>query len=318
LLDALRAHALALPAGFNPRTVALGRQWRREAGSDGEGRSDMAIANRALQWITRDFAYTLNVPLAGRNEVDDFLFDRKQGYCEHFSSAFVVLMRAAGIPARVVTGYAGGYHNPIGDYWLVLHSSAHAWAEIWLPQRGWVRVDPTAAVAPDRVYDTLADRQPGRIGSFTGLVPMFNASDWVRRGWNDFVLGYNTQRQQHLLDSFGVDNLGTRGLILVFAFIAGLALAWMAWLIARGERERDPLLRAWRRLGARYTRLGRGRFPHEPAQTWAERAGADVAKAGDPLRLLSLRFSNARYAEQDTSRAQTLRALVDDIDAHRP
>ncbi|MEO6228272.1 MAG: transglutaminase domain-containing protein, partial [Thermomonas sp.] len=214
-----------------------------------------------------------------------------------------------------------GYHNPIGDYWLVLHSSAHAWAEIWLPRRGWVRVDPTAAVAPERVYDTLADRQPGRIGSFTGLVPMFNASDWMRRGWNDFVLGYSAQRQQNLLDAFGMDNLGMRGLILVFAFIAGLALTWMAWLIARGERERDPLLRAWRGLGARYARIGRGRLAHEPAQAWAERAGADVPKAGQALRSLSQRFSNARYARSGASnpvQADELHALLKDIDTHRP
>ena len=259
------------------------------------------------------------MPLAGRNEVDDFLFKRQEGYCEHFSSSFVVLMRAAGIPARVVTGYAGGYRNPIGGYWLVLHSSAHAWAEVWLPGRGWVRVDPTAAVAPERVYDTLADRQPGRIGNFTGLVPMFNASDWMRRGWNDFVLGYNAQRQQRLLDPFGMDNLGTRGLIIIFTFIAGLALAWMAWLIARGERERDPLLRAWRRLGARYVHIGQGRFTHEPAQAWAERAGADVPKAGQSLRSLSQRFSDARYDRLRTSHAsEQLRALLRDIEAHRP
>ncbi|MGV8922790.1 MAG: transglutaminase TgpA family protein [Thermomonas sp.] len=319
LWPVLRQRALALPQGFNPRTVALGRQWRQEAGSDDQGRSDTAIVNRAMAWISRDFAYTLSVPLAGRHEVDDFLFQRKQGYCEHFSSSFVVLMRAAGIPARVVTGYAGGYRNPIGDYWLVLHSSAHAWAEIWLPGRGWVRVDPTAAVAPERVYDTLADREPGRIGNFTGLVPMFNASDWMRRGWNDFVLGYDAQRQQRLLNPFGMDNLGTRGLILIFGFIAGLALAWMAWLIARGERERDPLLRAWRRLGARYVRIGQGRLSHEPAQAWAERAGADVPTAGQDLRSLSQRFSNARYAGPGKSGAsEQLRALVRDIQAHRP
>ncbi|MGV8943270.1 transglutaminase family protein [Thermomonas sp.] len=315
----LRQRALALPQGFNPRTLALGRQWRQDAGNDGQGRSDNAIVNRAMAWIRRDFAYTLNVPLAGRNEVDDFLFKRQEGYCEHFSSSFVVLMRAAGIPARVVTGYAGGYRNPIGGYWLVLHSSAHAWAEVWLPGRGWVRVDPTAAVAPERVYDTLADRQPGRIGNFTGLVPMFNASDWMRRGWNDFVLGYNAQRQQRLLDPFGMDNLGTRGLIIIFTFIAGLALAWMAWLIARGERERDPLLRAWRRLGARYVHIGQGRFTHEPAQAWAERAGADVPKAGQSLRSLSQRFSDARYDRLRTSHAsEQLRALLRDIEAHRP
>ena len=310
----LRNLALRLPRGFNPRTVALGRQWRREAGRDASGRADAAIAQRALARIRRDFAYTLDVPLAGRNEVDDFLFDRKRGYCEHFSSAFVVLMRASGVPARVVTGFAGGYRNPIGGYWLVLNSDAHAWAEIWLPRRGWVRVDPTAAVAPERVYDTLADRQPGRIGAFDGLVPMFNAGDWLRRGWNDFVLGFNAQRQQDLLKPFGLGKLKGQHLILLFALLAGLALAWMAWLIARGERERDPLLRAWLRLDARYRRLGRGRAQHEPAQAWAERVAADQPRAGEHLAILSRRFSDARYAPQPAE----LQGLLRDLGRHRP
>jgi len=254
------------------------------------------------------------VPLAGRNEIDDFLFDRKQGYCEHFSSSFVVLMRAAGIPARVVTGYAGGYRNPIGGYWLVLNSDAHAWAEIWLPRRGWVRVDPTAAVAPERVYDTLADRQPGLIGAFDGLVPAFNAADWMRRGWNDFVLGFNAQRQQDLLKPFGLGKLQGYHLILLFATLAGLALAWMAWLIARGERERDPLLRAWHRLEARYRRLGRGRAPHEPAQAWAARVAADQPRAGEHLASLSRRFSDARYA----ATTHAIDGLLRDLARHRP
>ena len=310
----LRDIALRLPRGFNPRTLALGRQWRREAGSDAIGKTDTAIADRALAWIRREFAYTLDVPLAGRNEVDDFLFDRKQGYCEHFSSSFVVLMRAAGIPARVVTGYAGGYRNPIGGYWLVLNSDAHAWAEIWLPRRGWVRVDPTAAVAPERVYDTLADRQPGLIGAFDGLVPAFNAADWMRRGWNDFVLGFNAQRQQDLLKPFGLGKLQGHHLILLFAILAGLALVWMAWLIARGERERDPLLRAWHRLDARYRRLGRGRAQHEPAQAWAARVAADQPRAGEHLASLSRRFSDARYAAS----TDVLERLLRDLDRHRP
>lgn len=311
----LRMHALQLPRGFNPRTIALGRQWRREAGTDATGNADAAIANRALAMIRREFAYTLNVPLAGRNEIDDFLFDRKQGYCEHFSSAFVVLMRAAGIPSRVVTGYAGGYRNPIGDYWLVLNSDAHAWAEVWLPRRGWVRVDPTAAVAPERVFDTLADRQPGRIGGFDGLVPMFNASDWMRRGWNDFVLGFDAQRQQRLLSPLGLERIGSRGLILLFAVIAALALGWMGWLLARGEREQDPLLRAWHRLGRRYARRGQARGMHEPAEAWAERVAADVPRAGEHLRALSGRFSAARYAGIGPAE---LRRLLRDLAAHRP
>lgn len=316
LPPALRARALALPAGYNPRTLALGRQWRREAGHDAQGRTDAAIAERALAMIRRDFAYTLNVPPAGRNEVDDFLFDRRAGYCEHFSSAFVVLMRAAGVPARVVTGYAGAYRNPVGNYWLVRKSDAHAWAEIWLPARGWVRVDPTAAVAPERVYDTLADRRPGRIAGFDGLVPMFDAADWLRRGWNDFVLGFNAQRQQALLKPLGLARLGASGLAALFAVAALLALGWMAWRIALGERTRDPLLRAWHALEARYRRRGLGRAPHEPAQAWAARVGADVPRAGAPLATLARRFSDARYGAPATPAA--LRALLRDLRRHRP
>ncbi len=309
----LRQRALALPRGFNPRTLAMGQTWRREAGSSPA--SDRVIIERALAMIRSDFAYTLEVPLAGRNEVDDFLFDRKQGYCEHFSSAFAVLMRAAGIPTRVVTGYAGAYRNPIGGYWLVLNSDAHAWNEVWVRGRGWVRVDPTAAVAPERVFDTIAQRRPGRIGQFDGLVPMFDAGDWLRRGWNDLVLGFNAQRQQAFLDRLGMQRFGTRGLVLLFGAVAMLALAWMAWLIGRGERERDPLLRAWHRLGRRYARVGKARARHEPAEAWGRRVGADVPRAGLDLRTLSRRFADARYAPHRPSESVS---LIAELDRHRP
>ena len=311
----LRARALALPPGFNPRTLALGRQWRQQAGRDTRGAADRAIAERALAMIRRDFAYTLDVPLSGRNEVDDFLFDRRQGYCEHFSSAFTVLMRAAGIPSRVVTGYAGGYRNPVGGYWLVRKSDAHAWVEIWLPDRGWTRLDPTAAVAPENVYDTLADRQPGRIGNLTALVPMFNASDWLRRGWNDFVLGFNAQRQQALLSRLGLRKLDPQHMVLLFALAAGLSLGWMAWTLARGERERDPLLRAWHALERRYRRIDRGREPHEPALEWARRVAADAPRAGEHLAALAQRFSDARYAGHAGG---DLGALLRALARHRP
>ena len=316
LPDPLRMRALLLPQGYNPRTVALGKQWRREAGTDTQGRSDAAIAERALAMIRREFTYTLDVPLTGRNEIDDFLFDRKAGYCEHFSSSFVVLMRAAGIPARVVTGYSGAYRNPIGNYWLVRKSDAHAWSEIWLPKRGWVRVDPTAAVAPERVHDTLADRRPGQFGNFTGLVPVFNAGDWLRRGWNDFVLGFNAQRQRDLLKPLGIDALQPRDLVILFALIAGLAVLWMSWLIARGERQRDPLLRAWHALEARYRKLGHGRAAHEPAQVWAARVAADQPTAGEHLGTLARRVSNARYASANERAALT--RLLRDLRQHRP
>ncbi|HEY5970867.1 MAG TPA: DUF3488 and transglutaminase-like domain-containing protein, partial [Pseudoxanthomonas sp.] len=304
----LRERALTLPAGYNPRTVALASQWRREAGAD-----DAAIVQRALDWVNREFGYTLETPLPGRNGVDEFLFEQKKGFCQHFSSSFVVLMRAAGIPARVVTGYVGGFRNPFGGYWIVRRMDAHAWAEVWLPERGWVRVDPTAAVAPERVYDTLEDRASLGAGALGGLTTLGDFGDWMRRGWNDLVLGYNADRQQRLLRPFGIDRLDDRRLGLMLGLFALLTLAWMAWLLARGERERDPLLRAWHRLGARYARLGMGRLPLEPALAWAERIAATRPQASTALVPLSRRFADARYAG-----AVGDAALVDDLRRHRP
>ena len=270
LHPALRRLALRLPDGYNPRTRALADTWRREAGPS-TAASDNVIVKRALAWIRAEFAYTLDTPLLGRNTVDEFLFDEKAGFCEHYSGAFVVLMRSAGIPARVVTGYVGGYRNPVGDYWLVRRSDAHAWAEVWLDGRGWIRVDPTAAVAPERIYDTIADRRPGALGGFAGLTPMFNVGDWMRRGWNDFVLGYNAARQRRLLESFGVPDLDSARLIQLFVIATVLAMVGMLWLTTRQERERDPVLRAWHRLERRYRRLGLARESHEPATAWVER-----------------------------------------------
>jgi transglutaminase-like putative cysteine protease len=313
LKNVLRSMALALPEGYNPRTVALGRQWRREAGGD-----DAAVVQRAMRMIRGEFAYTLATPLLGRNSVDEFLFDQKAGFCEHFSSAFVVLMRAAGIPARVVTGYVGGYRNPLGGYWQVRRSDAHAWAEVWLQGRGWVRVDPTAAVAPERIYDTLADRAPGADGLFGALMPtpLFNASDWLRRGWNDFALGFDAARQRQLLRPLGLMDLDSGRLIALFVGVASLAVLWMAWLTARAERERDTVLRAWHELGARYARLGLGREPHEPAADWTERVGQSRPTLAVALRVLSLRFINWRYAglQQGREANELIRALRQ----HRP
>ncbi|RXR00911.1 transglutaminase TgpA family protein [Pseudoxanthomonas composti] len=308
----LRQRALALPRGFNPRTLALARQWRQEAGND-----DAAIVSRATRWINAEFGYTLDTPLPGHNGVDEFLFQYKQGFCEHFSSAFVVLMRGAGIPARVVTGYVGGVRNRIGGYWVVRRMDAHAWAEVWLRGRGWVRVDPTAAVAPERIYDTLEDRlgaggQDGGFGADFGSLR--EVGDWLRRGWNDLVLGFDANRQQQLFKPFGLDKLDPGRLGVIFAVLASAVLLGMAWLLARGEREADPLLRAWHQVGRRYARRGLGPEPHETAQRWAQRVARHDIANGPVLLTLSERFAHARYARGVADVAPLIRELR----RHRP
>jgi len=311
LPERLRQQTLQLPAGFNPRTLALAKQWRTDAGQD-----DAAIVQRSLEWIHREFAYTLSTPLAGRHGADEFLFDQKAGFCEHFSSAFVVLMRGAGIPARVVTGYAGGVRNRYGDYWVVRKMDAHAWAEVWLAGRGWVRVDPTAAVAPERIYDTLEDRLgQGNAGGLdlAGRWDSFKQfGDWMRRGWNTAFLSFDANRQQQLLRPFGIERLTPSQLIALFAGFAVLALGLMAWLLARGERQRDPLLRAWHRLDRRYARLGLGREPYESANDWARRV--ELHHPGSGLLTLSQRFTDARYAGAQFDPV----SLLADLHRHRP
>jgi transglutaminase-like putative cysteine protease len=139
----LRAAALELPDGFDPGARALAERWRSEAGAN-----DAAIIRDALALFhDGGFVYDLDAPPLDRNSIDDFLFNTKTGFCEHYASAFTFLMRAAGIPARVVVGYQGGYWNAFAHYLLIRQSDAHAWSEVWLAGRGWVRVDPTAAVS---------------------------------------------------------------------------------------------------------------------------------------------------------------------------
>lgn len=311
----LRSLALRLPPGYNPRTLELAARWRREAGPASRTTDD-AIVRRALDWIRAEFVYTLETPLLGRDSVDEFLFDEKAGFCEHYSSAFVVLMRGAGIPARVVTGYVGGYRNPVGGYWLVRRSDAHAWAEVWIEGRGWVRVDPTAAIAPERIYDTIDDRRPGALGGFSGLSPVFDVGDWLRRSWNDFVLGYDARRQRQLLRNVGMPDLDTGALVRLFVIATVLAMAGMLWLATRQERERDPVLRAWRRMERRYRRLGLGRPSHEPVGPWVERI-AGARPDASALKELSARFVEWRYA-RDHGGAANLRALLRDLRRHRP
>jgi transglutaminase-like putative cysteine protease len=309
LSESQRRQLLALPPDLNPRTAALARQWRREAGND-----DMAIVNRTLEWVRTRFAYTLDTEPPGRDSVDEFLFDQQAGYCQHFSSSFVVLMRNAGIPARVVTGFAGGQRNTYGDYWVLRRMDAHAWAEVWLPQRGWVRVDPTAAVAPERIYDTLEDRLNAGGADLTlegRWAQLGQMTDYLRRGWNDLVLSFDASRQQQLLRPLGIDKLEPAQLVAIFMAFAGAALGWMAWVLARGERERDPLLRAWHRVGRRYARHGLAREPAETAMDWAQRVHR---QRPDPALLsLSQRFVQARYAGTTLDPS-----LVRDLQRHRP
>lgn len=313
-LDRLEQRAaLSLPAGLNPRTRALAAQWRADAAGD-----DEAVVRRALDWIGAEFSYSLTVPPTGRDAVDDFLFGTQVGFCQHFSSAFAALMRGAGIPTRVVIGYAGGYRNRYGDYWVVRGMDAHAWNEVWLQGRGWVRVDPTAAVAPSRILDTVDDLARAESLLPDNLVSLRDMGDWMRRGWNDFVLGFNAARQASLLRPLGVDQASTGQLGAAFAVGAGLALALTLWVLMRGRpTPRHPVDAAWLALVRRLRRAGLDKPVHEPPLSFGARLAALLPAQAERIEMLSRRYADWRYAPGASTAAEEAQ-LVRDLQAFRP
>ncbi len=203
--ERLARRNLRIPADRNPRTQALARDMFAEA-----GHAELFISRVLQMFREQEFFYTLQPMRTGfRNGVDDFLFETRQGFCGHYASAFTLMMRAAGIPARVVTGYQGGEYNRLGDYLVVRQADAHAWSEVWLPGQGWRRVDPTAAVAPDRILRGLADTLPFFLSAqerFLRLHPMLlqmrQAWDAMHNAWNEFLLDYDLDRQRSLLENW--------------------------------------------------------------------------------------------------------------------
>lgn len=286
-----RARALALPERFDPKTRALAADWRA-ANAD-----DIGVARAALDLFHASFKYTLHPPLLGRDSIDDFLFSTRQGFCEHYASAFVVLMRSAGIPARVVTGYQGGWWNDSGNYLLVRNSDAHAWAEIWIAGRGWVRVDPTAAVSPARIELGAAAANDAASWAQSDWVRAFrNRFDRVNGWWTQAVIRFDALRQRGLLTPFGVDNANQGDLLIALSVVLAIVLLLATiWAMRDSKPPRDDALdAAWAALGRRL-----------------ERAGVDPRPSEGPLDLLV----RARAALPTS--AATLNGLVGDYVALR-
>jgi transglutaminase-like putative cysteine protease len=313
-----RARALALPAGMvSARMQALVDGWRTA------DPRPPALVLAALQYFrSQPFVYTLTPqPLSG-NAVDSFLFDTRQGFCEHFATSFTVLMRAAGIPARMVGGYQGGEWNPRGGHFVVRQSDAHAWAEVWLGDH-WRRVDPTAAVAPERIQrpiDVTVAAQGGPV-TFQTTAPgwwarMAREGGWLldsmELGWQRWVVGYTDRTQAGLLSRLGLSWLTGYRLGLATVIAAGLALLPLWWLLRRGPRQTlDPAQRAYRRL---QHKLGRAGLELSPSLTPTELARR--AAAGFPAQRIAIDrivglYLALRYGPHaDRQRLRRLDAMV--------
>ncbi|MFN4341767.1 MAG: DUF3488 and DUF4129 domain-containing transglutaminase family protein [Azonexus sp.] len=287
---------LALPPGVNPRARELARHWR-EADSD-----PASLIGKALALFAASFTYTLQPPLLGEHSVDDFLFRTRRGFCEHYAAAFVFLMRAAGIPARVVSGYQGGEANPLDGYLVIRQSDAHAWAEVWLAGRGWVRVDPTAAVSPARIETGIADALP-----FGEPLPAFVQwrADWLRglryrweainNAWNQHFLGYDPQRQRQFLSRLGLPDTDWRSLAGALGLTCALlAAALTVWSLHRRPKT-DPAWRLWQKALRQLARRQVDCAPWETPLAIAARVRTQCPELAEPFQAVVDAYLKARY-----------------------
>ncbi|MFY7863479.1 transglutaminaseTgpA domain-containing protein [Roseateles sp.] len=301
---------LDLPAGYNPRTLAWAADLRRQPqfAQLNESQLTPALAQAVLQHIaSADFTYTLAPGRYGEDTlhlIDEFWFDRRLGFCEHFSAAFVVVMRAMGVPARIVTGFQGMDPQPQDDFWIVRNSNAHAWAEYWTPHLGWQRADPTAAIAPDRILQGLALRPaPGAFAGALGqinptlLLTLRRAWETLDNRWQQSVLNYSRQSQFDLLKTMGFESpdwqlLGKVSAVLI-GLLALLGAAWSAWL----QRPHDAWSRQRSRILSELHRLGvADAAPHQGPAQWARLLSQTHGNAAEPAARLLLRLEQARYA----------------------
>jgi transglutaminase-like putative cysteine protease len=272
--DADLSQWLQLPPGYNPRALQFAADLRNQIVDPSDRNPharDPALITAVLNHFRRGgYHYTLQPPVLGRDSIDEFLFETRLGFCEHYASAFVVLMRAVGIPARIVTGYQGGEVNPVDGNLTVRQSDAHAWAEVWLPGRGWKRVDPTAVVSPVRIEQGAAELASqyglshfGRPGTLLGWIGTWRMNwEAIENVWNQAVLNYSADRQRSLIAQLGVAP-SWRNLSIAFALTVTLVLAALAVLSLSHREVRDPLAELVAQLRARLALAGLKSPPNE-------------------------------------------------------
>ncbi len=294
-------HYTALPSDGNPRTRALASSWRQQ------DPAPRALLMQALtMFAEQPFHYTLRPPPLGADATDEFLFETRSGFCEHYASALAVLMRAAGIPARVVTGYHGGERNPLGGYYTVRQSDAHAWTEVWLDGEGWVRADPTAAVAPERIDLGAAGSAFAAAGSgmfassrlrLAYQLEMFR--DAADRYWNQWVMGFSLQEQRSLLERLGLQRVGIAELLAAAAIALATCVLVMAVVLSRtGMRRRpvDPAAQLFDVFCRRLEKLAVApRRPGEAPAAFAARAAAARPKLREEVDAIVAAYLRARY-----------------------
>lgn len=303
--------ALALPDNITRRERELVASWKMDS-----DRPEDLIQSGLSYFRQQPFYYTLIPPELGENTHDSFLFETRRGYCEHYAGSFALLMRIAGVPARIVLGYYGGEYNPISGRLLVRQSDAHAWVEVLLEKRGWVRVDPTNAVAADRIdYDSmsrgLGTQAPARfrLPNESGLRELVRAagqlSDAIEAAWTSWVLNFSRDEQMRVLRHLGIGFLEDYGLVLSLIFsMAGVILTLALWT-SRSRIHKPRIVRTWHRLTRKLGKAGLPVRRGEGPRDYLSRVAAERPELSSDLEVISRLYLAVRYGGIGSAQAQS-------------
>ncbi|MGR9051365.1 MAG: transglutaminase TgpA family protein [Gammaproteobacteria bacterium] len=297
--------SLQLPGPPSQRIVDLVRQLQGF-----ELPPDLFIGAVMRHFRQENFRYTLMPPLMKENPIETFLFDARAGFCGHYASAFVYLMRVAGIPARVVTGYQGGEINKIGEFLEVRQANAHAWAEVWLENKGWARIDPTSAIAPERVEKNIDIAEQIASGNITFVdidAESAKSLDWLKEArqlwgsmdysWNRWVINYNPTNQSSFLASLGIETV--RQMVYWLIGIMALIAACLSWMLLRNRpRTSDKLIAHYQRFCAKAAKAGPRRKPGEGAIDYAKRLKHRLPEHSAAIDDITALFVKLRYGRR--------------------
>lgn len=294
---------VSLPAGYNPRTLQLAAQMRRDP-SFAQADAKTLVPEVLRRLRTGGYTYTLEPGLYGQHTADEFWFDKKEGFCEHIASSFVILMRALDVPARIVTGYQGGDLNTVDGFWNLRQSDAHAWAEVWQSGEGWLRVDPTGAVAPGRIGALQRLSAPqgvvaaafGTVFSPTLAAQLRAAWEATNNAWNQWVLNYSQSKQLDLLKNVGFSSPSWADLsYLLIGLIVVVSLLGAAWTLY-SKSQHDPWLRLLHAARKRLAAAGVASHAGTPPRELARLARAQLGDAAQALHDWLLQLEAQRYA----------------------
>jgi transglutaminase-like putative cysteine protease len=303
-----RREALQLPASISPAVRELA------ASLAAQNSGPRATVASALQFFrTQGFRYSLSPGEYNKNDLDEFLFRRRTGFCGHYAASFATLMRLAGIPARVVVGYLGGEYNDLGGFFLVRQADTHAWCEVWIPENGWTRIDPTSMVAPGRASLDLSSFLEGRVASgemasgrsaFLTRLARLALVNQIRFGWEALnyqwdtrVLGFDADVQDVLLTSLGLTNSGPFPLVMqVLIVIAALLIIYAGWMQLRTRPRADRVQALYERYCQKLARIGVQRDPWEGPSDFAKRAAQSFPNASEYVRQITETYIALRYA----------------------